>query len=322
MKKKAVKIVMTTVLIITLAISVNLTVFAESDDTVHFQFGYVEFDVPSGFSMTDMTLTNGETGEEIEVDDYTDARLFYENNLSATIEDPTTGTSILFLYEPSPYNHGFGSVRVYNDYALGLDMTLAQDEKYGHVNAEEIEIDGTEAIKCYKTVLRDAGEGQYTSIAVIKDDMIANWACWQKNEYYDENLVQSLMESIHIEDYNYRLFERTREEEQAAKENTVALSIAHDPETGMVSIASPEDVFYSLHIMHGDSINMRFSNGYTLEDIPYYTNNSKVGEETALVKEKGHDFIVHLYNFDDLWETAGLSEGDTVNITLNEPLKY
>ena len=100
-------------------------------------------------------------------------------------------------------------------------------------------------------------------------------------------------------------------------------AILHEPEFGGVYITSTIDDFNALGYEYGDSVDIQFSNGYTLEDQPYYNGYYTQNGESLLVAYPGYDYIkACINNGDDLWVIAGLSEGDTAAISLNERGKY
>ena len=74
---------------------------------------------------------------------------------------------------------------------------------------------------------------------------------------------------------------------------------------------------------YGDSVDIAFSNGYALENIPYYNGYyAEVGKQ-LLVGYPGSPCIKAATNYyDGLWDEAGLAEGDTATITLREKGAY
>ena len=81
--------------------------------------------------------------------------------------------------------------------------------------------------------------------------------------------------------------------------------------------------FNALGFAYGDSVDISFSNGYTLEDQPYYNGYYTESGESLLVAYPGYDYIkACINNGSDLWEVAGLAPDDSATITLNERGKY
>ncbi|MBO5518244.1 MAG: tyrosine-protein phosphatase [Firmicutes bacterium] len=109
-------------------------------------------------------------------------------------------------------------------------------------------------------------------------------------------------------------------------EETPAISdvgIIHEPEFGGVYIKNTIDEFNAKGFAYGDSVDLTFSNGYTLEDLPYYNGYYVQTGQPLLIAYPGYDYIkAAINNGDDLWVVAGLSEDDTTSVTLREAGKY
>ncbi|MCR4738644.1 MAG: tyrosine-protein phosphatase [Lachnospiraceae bacterium] len=103
--------------------------------------------------------------------------------------------------------------------------------------------------------------------------------------------------------------------------STGTVGVREDTDFGNVIVETGVDEFNDLGFKHGDSLDVRFSNGYTLEDIPYYSGYYNAAGEPLLVEFMGKE-IVAAINYGSLWSEAGLSEGDTAEISLNEAGKY
>lgn len=132
-----------------------------------------------------------------------------------------------------------------------------------------------------------------------------------------------------------------KEEETVVSEPKLEnCSIEHEPEFGGVYIKTTIDDFNQLGFAYGDSVNVEFSNGYIMEDIPYYNGYYVDAGEPLLIAYPGYDYIKAAINYgDDLWEVAKLSSGllsapqplylaanlnehDTATVTLNERGRY
>ncbi len=111
----------------------------------------------------------------------------------------------------------------------------------------------------------------------------------------------------------------------------------HEMEFGGVYIGITIDDFNEQGFAFGDSVDVEFSNGYTLEDIPYYNGYYVEAGEPLLVGYPGYDYIKAAINYgDDLWDTgklyastannlwltAALDEHCTAKVTLREKAKY
>ena len=95
------------------------------------------------------------------------------------------------------------------------------------------------------------------------------------------------------------------------------LAIIHEPEFGGVYIKMTIEDFNALGFAYGDSVTVAFSNGYTLEGLPYYNGYYTQNGHPLLIAYPGYDYVkAAINNGDDLWEVAGLSETDTATVTL------
>lgn len=104
---------------------------------------------------------------------------------------------------------------------------------------------------------------------------------------------------------------------------TEAFPIIHETKFGGVYIKSTIDDFNALGFKYGDSVDIEFSNGYTLKDIPYYNGYYVDIDEPLLIAYPGYDYIKAAVNYgDDLWDTAKLTTSDTAIISLNKREKY
>ena len=103
----------------------------------------------------------------------------------------------------------------------------------------------------------------------------------------------------------------------------VDAAIMHELEFGGVYADIPIDDFNALGFVYGDSVTVSFSNGYILEDLPYYNGYYTVTGDPLLVAYPGYPYIkVCINNGDDLWEVATLDESMTVTLRLREAGRY
>ncbi len=114
--------------------------------------------------------------------------------------------------------------------------------------------------------------------------------------------------------------------EETADSSVPALrscGVIHEPEFGGIYIKMTIEDFGEFGFDFGDSVDLSFSNGFSLEDLPYYNGfYSKTGEP-LLIGYPGYEYIkAVVYCGGDLWEIAGLSENDTADIILAEKGKY
>lgn len=99
--------------------------------------------------------------------------------------------------------------------------------------------------------------------------------------------------------------------------------VHEDPDFGAVYIGIAIDDFNELGFSYGDSVNLSFSTGYTLENIPYFNGYYVKMGEPLLVSYPGYPSVVAGFNNgESLWKVAGLSEGDTVTVALNKAGEY
>ncbi len=120
--------------------------------------------------------------------------------------------------------------------------------------------------------------------------------------------------------------------------HTEELALQHETEFGGVYLKMTIDEFNALGFKYGDSVDVTFSNGYKLEDIPYYNGYYVDAGQPLLIAYPGYDYIKAAINYgEDLWERAGLlnltatetlwlsaklDESSTGNIVLRESGKY
>ena len=101
------------------------------------------------------------------------------------------------------------------------------------------------------------------------------------------------------------------------------LAISGDDEFGGIFIEKTIEDFNKLGFKYGDSVNIKFSNGYELKDQPYYNGYYVDANNSLLVGYPGYPWIKAAINYgEDLFEIAGLNEDDTATITLNKKGKY
>lgn len=99
--------------------------------------------------------------------------------------------------------------------------------------------------------------------------------------------------------------------------------IEHETKFGGVYIKMGIEEFNERGFKYGDSVDVSFSNGYELRDIPYYNGFYVEINEPLLISYPGYDYIKVMVNYgDDLWKTAGLGEEDTATVRLRQREKY
>ena len=99
--------------------------------------------------------------------------------------------------------------------------------------------------------------------------------------------------------------------------------ILHETEFGGVYITKTIEEFNALGFVYGDSIDIHFSNGHSLEDIPYYNGFYTKNGEPLLVAYPGYPYVrAGFNNGGDLYDVAGLTENATATVVLREKGKY
>ena len=79
------------------------------------------------------------------------------------------------------------------------------------------------------------------------------------------------------------------------------------------------DDFNDLGFDYGDTVDLEFSNGYVMEEIPYYSGYYSEPYTPLLIAHPGDTDIKATINYgEDLWAVAGLKEGDTVSVRIHE----
>lgn len=102
-----------------------------------------------------------------------------------------------------------------------------------------------------------------------------------------------------------------------------SLGTQHETEFGGIYLTMTIEDFNSLGFEYGDSVDISFSNGYSLEDIPYYNGYYVDAGQPLLVAYPGYDYIKAAVNYgEDLWLTADLDGQTTADVTLREKAKY
>lgn len=80
--------------------------------------------------------------------------------------------------------------------------------------------------------------------------------------------------------------------------------------------------FNNLGFEFGDSVNVEFSNGLKLQDIPYYNGFFTRKGEPLVCGYPGYEYIAITKSASGMWNDSGLKQGDGVTITLKKKGKY
>ena len=99
--------------------------------------------------------------------------------------------------------------------------------------------------------------------------------------------------------------------------------VVHKDSKAGVYVQISIDDFNALGFTYGDSVDIKFSNGYSLTDIPYFTGYYVEAHKPLLLGYPGKETIKATINYgNDLWDVAGMRQGDTVSIFMHEKGKY
>ncbi len=118
------------------------------------------------------------------------------------------------------------------------------------------------------------------------------------------------------------------QEEQVKQDEQEVLKVSglkciHETEFGGVYLDMTIDEFNEQGFTYGDSLTISFSNGYELEDIPYYNGYYSAYKASLLVAYPGYPHIrAGFNNGDDLWEVAKLDDSCTADVVLYEKGRY
>ena len=80
--------------------------------------------------------------------------------------------------------------------------------------------------------------------------------------------------------------------------------------------------FQNAGFNYGDSVNLSFLNGYTIENVPYLSKNYAPIGELALVPYNNTFLSLVPIKGENLWEQNSLSKGDKIKIELQEKERY
>lgn len=99
-------------------------------------------------------------------------------------------------------------------------------------------------------------------------------------------------------------------------------SISEDTKFEACNVNISIDDFNALGFKLGDSLNVRFSNGYSLTSVPYYDGYYVKNGDPVVVAYPNSETISITYNNIGIWYEADLSSEYTVDITLYKSAMY
>ncbi len=104
---------------------------------------------------------------------------------------------------------------------------------------------------------------------------------------------------------------------------TKTFKVMHEEKFGGIYFDSTIDAFNALGFSYGDSVDIEFSNGTSMKDLPYYNGYYVDIGDPLLVAYPGYPYIEAAINYgDDPWIGLGLDDSCTATITLKEKGKY
>lgn len=122
---------------------------------------------------------------------------------------------------------------------------------------------------------------------------------------------------------NYTQTSETVSDKEPATLSTAELPVIHEEKFNGAYAEITIDDFISLGFDFGDSCDVSFSNGFSLEDIPFYNGYYAKSGEPLISGYPGYPYIDICKNdVNSFWQDAGLSDTDTVVITLDQKGKY
>ncbi|MCQ2470587.1 MAG: tyrosine-protein phosphatase [Clostridia bacterium] len=102
----------------------------------------------------------------------------------------------------------------------------------------------------------------------------------------------------------------------------VTSTIVRDPKYDSATVALSPEEFEKAGFKLGDSCDISFENGYTIEDVPFYNGYYVKNNEPVVVAYPGFKNISITYNNVGICAVAKLTDGDKVTIRLNKQGKY
>jgi len=108
------------------------------------------------------------------------------------------------------------------------------------------------------------------------------------------------------------------------KKNNVSVTstVTEDTKFHHAKLAMNEEQFEEYGFELGDSVDVKFANGYEMTDVPYYSGYFVKCGEPIVVAYPGYDKVNIGYNNEALWPEASLEENEEVTITINKKHKY
>lgn len=114
-----------------------------------------------------------------------------------------------------------------------------------------------------------------------------------------------------------------KQKESASKSSVeVTSSVIRDTKYNSATVSLSSEEFENAGFKLGDSCDIKFENGYTIYDVPFYNGYYVKNNEPVIVAYPGFANISITYNNMGIWDVAKLTEEEKVTIRLNEQGKY
>ena len=99
-------------------------------------------------------------------------------------------------------------------------------------------------------------------------------------------------------------------------------AVSKDEKFGAALLNMSQEEFEDLGFRLGDSCSVTFQNGYALTDVPYFNGYYVKNGAPVIVAYPGDPYVRITLNNMGIWDSAGLNNGDSVTITLEQAGKY
>ena len=106
------------------------------------------------------------------------------------------------------------------------------------------------------------------------------------------------------------------------KQTSKTYTVLKDEKFGAVHLDTSLEDFFNDGFELGDSLNLSFSNGYVLNDLPLYSGYYVKAGGCLVVAYPGYEHIAVAKSSDVIWDEVGAKQGDTCTVTINEKGKY
>lgn len=99
-------------------------------------------------------------------------------------------------------------------------------------------------------------------------------------------------------------------------------AIIKDNKFGSIYLNVSNEKFIDDGFSLGDSLNVVFSNGYSLNDLPFYSGYYVRTGHNLVVAYPGYEYIAIAKSSDEIWDEVGANEGSTCTVSINEKGKF